>query len=75
MEGISSLVIALVVLFLIIKFFSLSMTLLWNGIIGAIALWALNLLGLGIAITFFNALIAGIFGIPGIVVLFLLKYL
>jgi inhibitor of the pro-sigma K processing machinery len=71
MDGIVSIIVALVVLFLIVKFFALSFVLFWNGLIGAIALWALNLLGAGLNITIFTSLIAGIFGIPGIIVLFL----
>ena len=31
-------------------------------------LWVINLFGVGIEITFFKALIVGIFGIPGVIV-------
>ena len=31
-------------------------------------LWVINLFGAGIEITFFKALIVGIFGIPGVIV-------
>lgn len=66
-------VVALVVLFLIVKFFSLSFSLLWNGVIGAVMLWVLNLAGgmlnFHLPITIITALIAGIFGVPGVIVL------
>ena len=67
--------VALGILLLIIKFFSLSFSLLWNGIIGGITLWVVNLLGAVLAfhinITVISALIAGFFGVPGVVVLIL----
>lgn len=66
-------VIALVVLFCIIKFFSLSISLLWNGIVGVIMLWLLNMVGSAIdfhlPITFVSALIAGFLGVPGVILL------
>jgi len=60
-----SLVAAVVILFIVIKLLSLPIKLLWNGIIGAIILWVVNLFGVGIKITVIKALIAGFFGIPG----------
>ena len=42
----------------------------WNGVIGAAALWLVNLIGaavgFGLKITVAKALIAGIFGVPGL---------
>lgn len=71
--------VALGVLFLVIKFFSLSLSLLWNGIVGGITLWVVNLLGAVLAfhinITVVSALIAGFFGVPGVVVLILWEIL
>ena len=66
---------ALVVLFLIINMFSLSLKLLWNGICGVVLLWLFNILGgpfgVTIPIHFISALVAGFFGIPGVVVMLL----
>ena len=63
--------IALVVLYLIVTFFSLSLAFVWNGVIGGIMLWLLNLVGgifsFHVPITIVSALIAGFFGIPGVV--------
>ncbi len=52
---------------------------LYNGVLGGVALWVLNLLvdplGLQVALNPFTALIAGFLGIPGIVVLIIFSYL
>ena len=66
-------VIAFVVLFLVDKFFSLSFCLVWHGLVGVVMLWLLNmvggLIGIHLEISVITALIAGFFGIPGIVVM------
>lgn len=78
-ELIFPLIIALVVLFFFINVFSLSVSLLWNGLIGAVALWVINLVGgffsFSLEITFFKALIAGFFGVPGVVAVLLWELL
>ncbi len=52
---------------------------LYNGLIGGVALWLFNLvgsyLGLHIAINPLTALIAGFLGVPGVVVLVIVQYL
>ncbi|MEG0797963.1 MAG: pro-sigmaK processing inhibitor BofA family protein [Acidaminococcaceae bacterium] len=75
MGEIGSLLIALVILFLLVKVLSWPFKLVWNGILGAAMLWLLNLVGVGIPLTILNALVAGIFGIPGVVGLLVWKYL
>lgn len=74
----SSLVIAffvgLLILCVFTKIFSFPLGILWkciyNSIIGAIVLYAINFLGIVyIPINFLTALIAGVFGIPGVLVL------
>ena len=68
-------VIAVVVLYLLVKFFVLPFKLVWNGICGVVILWLANLLGgiigLHLNITIISALIAGFFGIPGAAVVIL----
>lgn len=63
------------VFFMPIKFV---IRLLYNGVIGGITLWLLNLVGgyfgLTIAINPVTALVVGFLGIPGIVLLIALKY-
>lgn len=79
MEVIFSFMVGLVVLFVILKVLSLPFRIIWklftNSIVGAVMLWIVNLFGAGIEITFFKALIAGVFGIPGVVVILLAHFL
>ena len=68
---------ALVVVFFVINMFSLSLKLLWNGICGVILLWLFNLVGgifgVTIPIHFISALVAGFFGVPGVIVMLLMQ--
>jgi inhibitor of the pro-sigma K processing machinery len=45
-----------------------------NSVLGAIMLYGIDFVGAGVPIDFVNALIAGVFGVPGVIVLFLLYY-
>ena len=56
---------------LALKFFiELPFKIIWNSIIGAAILYLVNLTGLiAIKITFIHALIVGIFGVPGLILL------
>ncbi|MBQ3726910.1 MAG: pro-sigmaK processing inhibitor BofA family protein [Selenomonadaceae bacterium] len=56
---------------LALKFFiELPFKIIWNSIIGAAILYLVNLTGiLTIKITFIHALIVGVFGVPGLIVL------
>lgn len=46
----------------------------YNSVLGAIMLYIVNFFGVvHIEITFFKALFAGIFGIPGVIVLIIIK--
>ncbi len=77
MELVVAFAIGLIVLCLIGKIVSLPVKLLWkmitNSIVGAVMLWTVNLFGAGIQITFIKALVAGVFGIPGVLVVVLLS--
>lgn len=77
MELVVAFAIGLIVLCLIGKIVSLPVKLLWkmvtNSIVGAVLLWIVNLFGAGIQITFIKALVAGVFGIPGVLVVVLLS--
>lgn len=66
--------VGLLILCAVTKMLSLPLSLLWKGIynsiIGAIVLYAINFLGIVyIPINFLSALIAGVFGIPGVLFL------
>ena len=79
MEIIVSFIVGIIVLFVLMKLLALPFKLLWklvtNSLIGALMLWVVNLFGLGIQITFIKALIAGVFGIPGVVVIVIAHFL
>ena len=66
---IGQLLLGVLILIIIVKILAMPFTLIWNGITGAIMLWAANFLGafvgFSMKITIVKALIAGIFGIPG----------
>ncbi|MDO5649164.1 MAG: pro-sigmaK processing inhibitor BofA family protein [Gallicola sp.] len=76
-------IIGIFILWLLAKIFSISfkilLKLVFNALGGAVILLLFNLvgglLGVGIHITFINALIAGIFGIPGVIFLLILQIL
>ena len=79
MDIIAGIAIGIVVFAILGKLIALPFRILWklitNSIVGAIILWAINLLGVGIEITFLKALIAGIFGIPGVLFVLIVHYL
>jgi len=61
-------IIGIAIIFLLIKVVSLPFWLLKNSIIGAIMLYIINFIGIiTIKITFIHCLIAGVFGIPGVI--------
>lgn len=75
--------IAIVGLFLIVKLFSwpikMFIKLLINGVLGAILLFVVNFVGanfnMHIEVNVITALIAGFFGVPGVIVLVIFKVL
>ena len=71
-------IVALIVVLLVAKFIfksaKLIVTFLINAIIGFIVLWVLNKLGLGMPINLITSAVVGFFGIPGIIILALLKF-
>ena len=79
MEIIGSFIVGIIVLFILLRVLSLPFRIVWklitNSIVGALMLWVVNLFGLGIEITFFKALIAGFFGVPGVLVVVLSHFL
>lgn len=79
MEIIGSFIVGIIVLFILLRVLSLPFRIVWklitNSIVGALMLWVVNLFGLGIEITFFKALIAGFFGVPGVLVVALAHFL
>lgn len=74
-------IIAIAVLFIVLKILSLPMKLIIklvvNGLIGGVVIWLINLIGasFGFAITlnWITALVVGILGIPGVIILTIIQ--
>ena len=83
METIAIIVIAVIAVFLILKLLTapirFAAKMLINALVGFVVLFLLNfvggIVGLSLGINWFTALVVGIFGAPGVVLLLLLKYL
>ena len=79
MDIIAALAVGIVLFAILGKVIALPFRILWalitNSIVGAVILWVINLFGVGIEITFLKALIAGIFGIPGVLLVLIVHYL
>ena len=64
------LVAGVLVIATLIFLIELPFKIIWNSIVGGVILWLVNLTGLiAIKITFIHALIVGVFGVPGLVLL------
>ena len=72
-------IIAVAILFAILKVIGLSMKIIIsvviNAIVGGIVIALLNLFGANIAITWVSAAIVGFLGVPGVIIVLLMKYL
>lgn len=83
METLAIILIAVVAVFLVLKLLTapirFAAKMLINALAGFVVLFLLNfagsIVGLSLGINWFNALVVGIFGAPGVVLLLLLKYL
>lgn len=61
-------IIGVIIIFALVKIISLPFWILKNSIVGAIMIYIINFIGIfTIKMTFLHCLIAGVFGIPGIV--------
>lgn len=73
-------IIAVFLVVLVLKILKVSVAVIWkffwNGVIGLILLFLVNLLGQGVGfnieMNLVNSLIAGVFGVPGIILLLLI---
>ena len=77
--GIALFIVAIVAVLLVLKLLGKSMKVivgvLVNALVGGLIIWLLNLFGLGIAFNWINALLVGFLGIPGVIIVLLLKFL
>lgn len=72
-------IIAVLVLFIVLKILTLPMKIIIkfiiNAIVGGVVLFVLNLLGIGFTITWVSALIVGFLGIPGVIIVAIMQFL
>ena len=74
----AGIVLLLVIALLLVVPLKMVLRLVYNGLIGGLALWLLNLIGtpfgLALPITVWTALVAGFFGIPGVLLMLVYYY-
>ncbi len=72
-------IIALLVLFIVLKLLSLPMRIIIkfiiNAIVGGIVILILNLFGLGLELTWITAAIVGFLGVPGVIIVAIMQFL
>lgn len=76
-------IIGIAILFIILKILSLPMKLIIklviNGLIGGIVIFLINLIGVGVGftinLTWITALIVGILGVPGVIIVAILQFI
>ncbi|MBQ9267137.1 MAG: pro-sigmaK processing inhibitor BofA family protein [Clostridia bacterium] len=71
-------IVAIAVIALVLKLLGKSMKViggvLINALVGGLIIWLLNIFGLGIAFNWLNALLVGCLGIPGVIIVLILKF-
>jgi len=79
MVGIVPYLIAVLVVFVILKILALPMKIiikvLINSIVGGVVIFVLSLIGIGLTITWQTAAIVGLLGIPGVIIALILQFL
>lgn len=79
MENIIFFAIAVFAVVLVLKLLGKSMKVvlgvLINALVGGLIIWLLNILGLGIALNWLTALIVGVLGIPGVIIVLIITFL
>ena len=72
-------ILAVLILFGILKLIGLSMkvilSFIFNALVGGIVIAILNLFGANITITWITAALVGFLGIPGVIIVLIMKYL
>ncbi len=68
------------VLFVILKLFKVSFKIIWklivNALVGGIVLWLLNLIpGVDMPINWLTTILTGLFGIPAVIVIFIVSFI
>jgi inhibitor of the pro-sigma K processing machinery len=81
MVDIVYIIIAVILIYFLAKLIRLPFELIYNGVIGLVALWLINFISLHLGIpelyleiNIISALVAGVFGVPGLVLLYIYKF-
>ena len=78
-ENLIAFVIGVIILGVIIKLITIPFKLFWkfavNSIAGALMLWIVSLFGIPVKINIISSLIAGVLGIPGVIMIILYTYM
>lgn len=79
LEFVVAFAIGLILLGILLKLLSLPFRLVWkfitNSVAGAVILWVVSLIGIPVKINIISALVAGIFGVPGVLAIIAYTYL
>ncbi|MBQ7477862.1 MAG: pro-sigmaK processing inhibitor BofA family protein [Selenomonadaceae bacterium] len=79
LEFVVAFAIGLILLGILLKLLSLPLRLVWkfitNSVAGAVILWLVSLIGIPVKINIISALVAGIFGVPGVLAIIAYTYL
>ena len=72
-------ILAIVILFAVLKIIGLSMKIIvkfiFNALIGGIVISVINLFGANITITWLSAAIVGFLGVPGVIIVLIMHFL
>ena len=79
LELVAAFALGIILIGVLLKLLSLPLKLMWkfitNSLAGAVMLWVVSLFGVPIKINIISALVAGIFGIPGVLAVIAYTYL
>ena len=79
LEFVVAFAVGLILLGILLKLMSLPFRLVWkfitNSVAGAVILWVVSLIGIPVKINIISALVAGIFGVPGVLAIIAYTYL
>ena len=74
-----SFVLGIILLGILIKVISIPLRWAWkfvvNSIVGALMLWVVSLFGVAVKINIISSFIAGVLGIPGVIIILLYTYM
>jgi len=79
LEFVVAFAVGLILLGILLKLLSLPFRLVWkfitNSVAGAVILWVVSLIGIPVKINIISALVAGVFGVPGVLAIIAYTYL